>query len=92
MRRLDFLRLGFFYLTKYFCLVFASKINIANLDSETLLLCFQDLRQVQRINLIRLINSLLYFSYSILLWINNGQCFLINMGIQTRHLHVLIHI
>jgi hypothetical protein len=27
-------------------LVFASKINIANMDSETLLLCFQDLRQV----------------------------------------------
>lgn len=26
--------------------VFASKINISNLDSETLLLCFQDLRQV----------------------------------------------
>ncbi|CAF0914172.1 unnamed protein product [Adineta steineri] len=28
------------------CEVFASKINIANLDSETLLLCFQDLRQL----------------------------------------------
>jgi hypothetical protein len=30
-----------------FLLVFASKINISNLDSETLLLCFQDLRQVK---------------------------------------------
>ncbi|CAF2647248.1 unnamed protein product [Rotaria sp. Silwood2] len=28
------------------CEVFASKVNIANLDSETLLLCFQDLRQL----------------------------------------------
>ncbi|CAF2010976.1 unnamed protein product [Rotaria magnacalcarata] len=28
------------------CEVFASKANIANLDSETLLLCFQDLRQL----------------------------------------------
>ena len=30
------------------CEVFASKINIPNLDSETLILCFQDLRQVER--------------------------------------------
>lgn len=43
-----------------FYLVFASKINIANLDSETLLLCFQDLRQVIKDKQIRLIHSLRY--------------------------------
>ncbi len=43
-----------------FYLVFASKINIANLDSETLLLCFQDLRQVIKDKQIRLIHSLKY--------------------------------
>lgn len=29
-------------------LVFASKVNIPNLDGDTLLLCFQDLRQVRK--------------------------------------------
>jgi hypothetical protein len=57
MRMLDKLIMCKFQIKISLSLGFASKINISNLDSGTLVLCFQDLRQVTE-------QKIIHFQYS----------------------------